>query len=162
MVSTGWAGEVVSTTLPAAQFSTASPDSARQRRASSRPRPRAWAKTPRVEPAAKAWPRTLEVSLLPEEERQQKQSHLEVEEFQPVSCLLRREPRADRHRPEHFALQHETVAIALDGVDLHQFRVVLTVDLHHDRVVLSKSSFRSSNMRNAVARPAPNTPPPGC
>src|SRR5262245_58736026 len=114
-------------------------------------------------PAAAAAPR-LDISEgSAHEERQQEQRELEVEELEALAGLGRRQPRRHRHRAEHLALDQELVAAALERFDFHELAVVGRVERQHQRFpTFAKSSFKSSNARSAAARPAPNTPPPGC
>ena len=56
-----------------------------------------------------------------------------------------------------------SLAAALEPLDFHELGVVGGVERDHARApTFSKSILRSSHARTAAARPAPNTPPPGC
>src|SRR5690606_5130201 len=91
------------------------------------------------------------------------QRELEVQQLEPLAGLRRFQARRHRHCAEDLAFDHKLVAAALERLDFHQLAVVGRVERQHQRApTFEKSSFKSSNARIAAARPAPNTPPPGC
>jgi hypothetical protein len=72
----------------------------------------------------------------------------------------RRNPgRGQRHLNRLPVLEHVTHASRMSGPPKQHRRP--SVRTQRTRPCFSKSSFKSSNIRIAVARPAPNTPPPG-
>src|SRR4051794_39023037 len=95
-------------------------------------------------------------SAAAEEHGERKEGVLEAEQFQRTARLCRTQLRSHRHRAEDLALHHELIAFALNGRHRHQLLVVWPVEFH------GKLTPRSSNALSAAARPAPNTPPPGC
>src|SRR5690606_22789529 len=98
---------------------------------------------------------------LAKRQREQEPHKVRRQQLAERARLLRRQRGGHRHRAEDLALEHQVVALTLDLGDLHQLALVGGVDFHAT-LIPSKSMPKSSAMTIAVARPAPNTPPPGC